>query len=357
MTQEEFRQEEHNTFLFALRDLFKPYLKEQSDELGRLGHEVLTDFIENLKIIQAEQSISTASIHISLLYTGFLEKKLWFQIAAYGEEGHFIGVPQLTKQINALDLSSILPPFLDDWSEKVQKEGNAPIITPSFLEHMVWGMISPLFRFFITEYRYSLEKSFEKSDISSLSLSPTFYVNLGELGGWGKMIYGIRPLQDLLEEEDGSLWDFSHYEDKIYENQVFDGLKISWGTFKNCKFQSCEIKNFTWTDCKFENCTFYETFFRNGSLYGAAFMNCTILKSGFEMVNFYQIYSLQKNTLDRYHSSKMEGCHFSESKFTMCHLDYTKVSDCKFPNTIFDVCVTKHSPLDEVNYLQMEQGG
>lgn len=334
MTKDEFYQEHFHEMTFEVRDRMLDFSKGNQGKFITFFQESVETYIQMVKKGQESGDIPTLeSIQISFLHTSFFEKKFCFQIHSYDEAGSMIGTKYSTHQVSSFSFGTILDDLQKDWNEKIKEAHQEKVITASDVESWFLSMLSPILRFFISRYRYELKELWEQPALIALSVTENFFVNLGQLDGWKKMIFGLRPDRDLAIQDKNSLWNFTSYEDKIYKNEVFDGLHIKWGHFKNCTFEHCEIKNFSWLDCHFHHCTFHAVKFADGSFWGSMWKQSVFLKCEFVLVDFYQTEEKQLESLDRYRPCEMELCHMSGILFYMCRLEEMKLPQTTVTNT------------------------
>lgn len=345
MGRAEFREEHFYTFLFQLRDDFAQYFQENEETWGQRILDIKDDFLSNLKT----QEKTLDSIHISLLYTSFFRKTIWVQWDAYGEEGPVVGEKICSKQYAIGSIKDPLDKIMEQWLAQGEAEYLQQDITPIYLESWILECISPVFRYFITQYRYPLYHAFPQSQIQALAPGGKFYINLGELGGWGNMIYALRPNQDLAIQTPESLWNFTHYQDKTYENEIFSQLKIKWGIFRHCVFEHCQIQDFHWTDCHFDHCTFHDVQFTSGFFHGSQFHHCIFLQCTFDGVNFYQMDLEKQDSLDRYIPCSFRHCHINGCDFILCYLVEVTLEHCQISQHHCHLSVVRDSDFENLN--------
>ncbi len=338
MTQEEFREEYFYQILFDFRDTMGTFFQEKADELENIAENTVEQYLVNLGKT-AERPVE--SIHISLLYSSYFEKILTFQLDSYGEEGHVMGETLLKEQVSLCNIQAPLQQVLDRWASFLEEEHRE--IPLSYVESILISGISPLFRCFITQFRYGLKNMWDIPAIETLPKTNKFYINLGEKGGWGKMIFAIRPKGDLLEQNKDTLYDFVHYTDEIYQDVLFGNLNLTWGVFRNCVFEYCEIKDFHWTDCHFHHCTFHNVVFNSGFIQGSQFHHCVFLKCTFDGVNFYQTDLEKQNALDRYIPVVFSSCRMNACLFSLCHLAEVSLQDCDITQLTTEISVVRDS--------------
>ncbi len=339
MGREEFREANFPSFLLGFRNRMATFLEEQQ---GKGLVAMVDDFLSRLK----KQEKIVDSIHISFLYTSFFAQELWVQWDAYGTEGPIVGEKILSKQYPLGSWKAPLEETLQHWLQQGEEAYLQQEITPCYLESWMIESLSPLFRYFITQYRYPLESLFAQGDWEGMERSKAFYVNLGELGGWGKMIYGNRPNQDLAVQTPDSLWNFPIYQEKKYENQGFSGITISWGQFHHCVFEHCKIEEFHWTDCVFDHCTFHDVQFISGFFHGSQFHHCVFLQTTFDGVNFYQSDMEKQDSLDRYRPCVLEHCHMNGCSFQLCYLVEVALHHCQISQQECQLSVVRDSDFE-----------
>lgn len=350
MTKEEFHDKYFYDIVFDIRDIFSEFLADRENHFADLAKKSIDAFLSELSLLQEKELVPPIeSLQISFLHSSFFEKKLCFQLDAYDEIGTMVGKKHLSQQVIDISMETPLQTIEKKWNQWAKDELLDKIITPAYIESLLISVISPVFRFFISKYRYPLEKNFSQSDIETLQLTDKFYVNLGQLNGWKKMIFALRPDRDLLDNKKESLWNFTQYKDKVYTNEVFDGLTISWAKFEHCTFEHCEIKNFSWTDCSFLHCTFHDVKFTDGILYGCFWKQSVILKCEFVVVDFFQTEEAQLTSMERYRPSVMELCHMNASFFYMCRLEEMKLPQSSVTNTELKISGIRASDFESIS--------
>lgn len=350
MTREDFHEAYFYQMLFDTRDIFTEFLKDSQDYFKKLAIEELSSYLAEIEQGQKEEKIpKLESIQISLLRTSFFEEKLCFQMDAYDKQGSLIGKNYLCRQIETISMESTLKKICDTWIEWTKEQHVEKVISEAYIESLLLSMMTPVFRYFISVYRYSFYELFAQSNVHQLQLSEDFYVNLGQLEGFQKMIYALRPDRDLLIQDKSALWNFTHYEKKVYQNEAFDGLTITWGIFRNCTFEHCEIKNFSWTDCEFHHCTFHDVHFSDGAFYGSQWKQCVILKCNFVSVDFYQTEENRLESMERYRETGMSLSHMNGCMFYMCRLEETKLEQCSVTNTELRICGMASSDFESLS--------
>lgn len=348
MTRELFEEQQFLSLLFQVRDVFTSFFQEQEPSYWNKGRTGFSEFLQDLAKGQEENTFPLVeSIHISLLYSSFWEETLVFQVDAYGAEGSVVGEVVHGCQINMGSLKKPLEEILEHWVLWTEEQLVHGIITPVYLKFLVNRCLSPVFRHFVSKYRYEWKESFETPSMESLGKTDRFFVNLGELGGWGEMVYGLRKNVDLLIDSKETYWKFAQIEDKTYENEVFDQRTIPWGVFRGCVFDHCEISQFSLTDCIFQDCTFHHVTFTSGFIQGSQFISCIFLQTTFDGVNFYQTDLEQEQSLDRYRPCGFHACHINGCHFRLCHLAEVTLTDCHSENYSTELTVVRDSDFQE----------
>lgn len=348
MTRELFEEQQFLSLLFDVRDVFSSFFQEKHPSYWRKGKEHFSDFLLDLAKGQEKNTLPLVeSIHISLLYTFFWEEKFLFQVEAYGEEGPVVGEVLHACQIDMGSIQKPLEEIIEKWILWTEEQLVHGIITPVYLKSLVNRCISPVFRYFVAKYRYEWKEALESPLMETLGKTNRFFVNLGEYGGWGHMVYGIRKNVDLLVDSKDIYWKFAQIEDKIYENEVFNQRTIPWGVFRGCVFDHCAFNQFSLTDCQFQDCTFHHVTFTSGFIQGSQFFSCIFLKTTFDGVNFYQMDLEKEQTLDRYRPCAFHACHINGCHFQLCHLGEVKAVDCQISNLTTDLTVVRDSDFQE----------
>lgn len=352
MTKQEFELKYFDVALNSLKN--KIYQEYTEDKIGVI--KTLKDFFDtyfnNICKLQDDNKISNIKyVKIFIMYNSYRSEKFEFRIDAYSQQGFVFEDSLFTDYIKSKTISNCLKEVYNELIEFTIEEKVQNIVSTAFIDKILLGLIKPVFRYFISKFKYLYKDIFDVNEITKIKRSDDFFITIGEYFDWSKTAFGLRSEIDLFNYDESKGANFRNHNAFYYENKIFNDLKFKQSIFRDCTFENSQIINCIWNDCVFENCKFNNIKCNNTTLLGVIFKNCIFNNSHFDNLNLNKIVS--DGTLELYREPTFLECDMNNCIFEKCDLTNTKLRNCITPNIVINDSVVLNSGFEKI--LQKEK--
>ncbi len=332
MTKQEFELKYFNIALNSLKNkIYQCYTENKIEFIDNLKS-FFDSYFKHICKLQENNNIDIKYVNIFLMYTSYKSDALEFMVKTYSKQGCLFEDSIYTDYIKSTCISKCLKEVHIELIDFVIEEKLQNIVSKAYIDMIILRTIKPVFRYFISKFKYLYKDVFDINEITKINRDEDFFITIGEYFDWSKTIFGLRSEIDLFNFDESKGANFRNHNAFYYKNKSFDSVDFKHSMFRDCTFENCEIINCNWNDCLFENCKFNNVSINESSFLGVLFNNCILNNNRFYKLNLNGKNSTTDKITELYRNSKFLECDIISCVFEKCDLTNTKLTNCITPN-------------------------